>query len=63
VIQTWFHQATADELGDGRIDDGYSSWLTFFAVETVFDALLLAQHVVFSNNGILANGVRLFWAG
>jgi len=59
VIQTWFHRATADELGDGRIDDGYSSWLTFFCSgDDVFDALLLARHAVFSNDGILVDGVR-----
>ena len=48
-----------DELGDGRIDDGYSSWLTFFCGgDDVFDALLLVHHVVFSNDGILVDGVR-----
>ena len=59
MIQTWFHRATADELGDGRIDNGYGCWLTFFGGgDNVFDALLLARHVVFSNDGILVDGVR-----
>jgi hypothetical protein len=46
-------------LGDGRIDDGYGSWLTFFGGgKDVLDALFLTLHIVFSNDGILVDGVR-----
>ena len=58
MIQTWFHRATADELGDGRIDDGYGSWLTFFGGgNNVLGATLLARCIVFSDGCILVNGI------
>ncbi len=46
-----------DKLGDGRIDDGFGSWLTFFGGgNDVFDATLLARYIVFSNDCFLLMG-------
>jgi hypothetical protein len=59
MIQTGLHQASADELGDGRIVDGLGSWLNFFdGSDIVFDPTFLAQYIVFGNDGIFVNGMR-----
>mgnify|MGYP006159441949 CR=1 FL=1 len=47
-----------DELGDGRIDDGYGSWLTFFGGrDNVLGATLLARCIVFSDDCVLVDEI------
>ena len=64
MIWARFHQASADELQNGRIVCRFGNWLTFFnGGDLFFDSAFLAQNVVLGDDGILVNGVRLFWAG
>jgi hypothetical protein len=35
MIQAWLHHAFVDDLGDGRIVDGFDTWPTFLTVVTL----------------------------
>ncbi len=48
-----------DKLGDGRINDGLGSWLTFFnGNNIVIDPTFLARYIVLGNDGIFVDGMR-----